>query len=177
MAQRRGFSPTRPRSKRATSWGLGPGGSGTTAITATGQQLVGSGIVLAAEEKATIVRTRGNFEVIVTALAGAGEGFHGALGIAVVQAQAFTVGASALPGPLTEAFWDGWLYHRYIDIHSSTGTVGNQAWGSFLREEVDSKAMRKFSANEVVVCMLEVVEIGGVTAEIFFDSRMLLKLS
>ena len=179
MAQRRGFHQARvqSRARRLTSWGFGPGSSATAALTAAGQQILGNGVVLTLEDVVTLVRLRGNLQVFLTSVAAAGEGFHGAVGVAIINTQAFAIGATAIPGPLSEMEWHGWLYHRLFDLHSTSATVGNSAAGAYFNLEVDSKAMRKWSANETLVAMVEVVEIGTSVGEIFFDSRVLVKLS
>ena len=177
MARRSGFRPQRG-TKRTVSWGFGPGGSVLTALTGNGQSILGDGVVLAVEDKATIVRTRGNIEMIQT-LGGAGEGFHVAFGIGIVSDQAFTVGATAIPGPISEPGWPGWFYHRFLDIHSVSSTIGDGVNSSavVVREEVDSKAMRKISDGETMVAMIEVVEVGTASINVFFDCRILVKLT
>ena len=109
--------------------------------------------------------------------AASADGYHGAFGIGVFTAEAFA--AAAHPLPLTDNFWDGWLYHTYFDVFAADllgGGGTNQIPGAF-RAEVDSKAMRKLKLNDTITAVIEVAEVG--TAEMFakFDSRVLIKLA
>ena len=110
-------------------------------------------------------------------VAGVGEGFHLAIGIGIVSSQAFSIGATAIPGPLSEMEWGGWMYHRILDLHAVTATIGDNNFSNTVWEEIDSKAMRKISSNEVLVAMVEAVEVGTASMDIYFDTRVLLKLS
>jgi len=135
--------------------------------------IIGSGIVLASGA-ATFIRLRGLLDWFLVSSTSAGDGFFGAFGVGVVATPAFTAGAASLPGPITEADWDGWLYHTFVSIHEGSpdgpGNAGDQ------RIEVDSKAMRKADGDMTLVAVLEIVEIGTASASLFFDSRMLVKL-
>ena len=142
-------------------------------LTATGSAFLGSGIVLT--EKGTIVRLRGMFSGTVQAATNLGDGFFGAMGIAVVQTPAFQAGIASVPTPLTEANSDVWLYHQFFDLRSG---LTNDADGSgFFRTVVDSKAMRIMEgAEDTMYAAVETVEIGTYESDFFFDSRILIKL-
>ena len=174
----RGFVSGRGRSsqRRATSWVFGPGGQAATAISASGQQIVGSGLVLI-PEGATLVRTRGFVELVLEAAANIGEGISGAFGIGLVTNEAFAIGATAIPGPLSEMDWDGWLYHQFWSLHASTATIADGVNVGRYGFDVDSKAMRKWDTSMTLVAMVEATEIGVSQVEMFFDSRLLIKLS
>ncbi len=168
---------SRSRARRQTSWELGPGGNTPIQFTATGEGLVGDGVA-AALGGITVVRIRGQLDIILTAAAAAIEGFHGAFGICIVNEDAFAVGVSAVPDPLADVNWDGWIFHHFFDVHSITGTIadGSNASAVHQRINVDSKAMRKFLEEEVMVAKIEVVENGTSTMNAFFDSRVLIKV-
>ena len=124
----------------------------------------------------TIVRIRGYMSAYLTAYTSAGDGFHGAAGIGIVSKTAFDAGLASVPTPITEAAWDGWMWHRYFDIHGQLA-AGSTAVGvtNNLNIEVDTKAMRKISDEMIVYAIYEVVEQGTAVIDVFFESRLLLK--
>ena len=96
--------------------------------------------------------------------------------MAVVSDQAVAAGIASIPGPFSEAFWDGWFVWRSFtwdyDFKDATGaqvtTIGSAVF------EVDSKAMRKVSENETIVI---VAESQSGAFGISTPLRVLLKLS
>ena len=175
MALRRGFSRTGPqRSKRLTEWGLGPGGTGVTNLVGTGSAILGSGVAFTA--KTTVIRIRGLFSITLQIATSLGDGFFGAVGIAMVQTPAFTAGIASLPTPVTEANSDAWLWHSYFDVRRAIDPGSNGS--GFQRIVVDSKAMRKAEGFEnTIYAAVELTEVGAADVDIFFDSRLLGKLS
>ena len=163
------------RSRRIMKWGLGPGDTAGTAISGTGQQILGSGVVLATSTQLTLIRLRGIFHGFLKTGA-ADAGFQMAVGVGLVTNEAFAVGATAVPGPISEADWDGWMYHRFVDIHQATATFDGGEANSNFDIEVDTKAMRKWSEGYTLLTVLETVENGTATGTVFFDSRLLVKL-
>ena len=170
---RSGFS--RPRSRRKTAWALGPGSSVSDTVAVSGKEILGAGLQATTEEL-TLVRVRGSFQAYLRAVAAISDGFHCAIGIGIVTVEAFDVGITAIPGPLTEMSWDGWLYHRFFDLHSAVSSFDQTAPMGSVDIEVDSKAMRKIGSDQIIVAMLEVVEAGTATMTVFFDTRVLFKL-
>ena len=179
MARPRGFIPRSPRSKRVTSWGFGPGDSALTSITATGQTVLGAGVALTLESKATVIRLRGQLDCYLIAAAAASDAFVCALGVGIVSNDAFQIGVTAMPEPIGDSSWPGWLYHHHFSLLQRTATEDNIfGGGTGYRLEVDSKAMRKIGQNEVLTAILDVVELGtGPAMEVAFNSRILLKLT
>ena len=177
MAQlRRGFSSPRIRGpRRKTSWGVGPGGTGVNGVTVSSAAFLGAGIVLTSLSDVTLVRLRGYFEALLESGAAAGDGFFGAIGIGIVETAAFTAGIVSVPTPLTEDDAELWLYHRFFGVHVNSAAGVNDP-GAHIRFEVDSKAMRKFSDDQTMYAAVEVIEIGTAALDMFFDSRVLLKL-
>ena len=177
MALRRGFSQGRrpPANRRVTTWGNGPGGSAVTQFATDVSTILGSGVILTVEDRATIVRVRGNLQAYLRSATGADDGYHCALGIGLVSSDAFGIGVTAVPNPLDDVDWPGWLYHRYFDVHGSAAFAADDSAGK-LSFEVDSKAMRKWGANETLMANLQVVEEVGSTLSVWFDSRVLVKL-
>ena len=184
MAQRRGSYPVRSgRKARLTDWALGPGGSASATVSSSQTIILGSGISPTAG-KVTIVRTRGELLVQLVTAAAVSNGFHGAIGIGIVTDQAFGIGLTAVPKPISDMEWDGWLYHRFFSVMSSGVIDGGVSadhdmvlpTAGAVRIEVDSKAMRIIDEEETAAAIIQVTEIGTATADIMFDSRMLVKL-
>lgn len=176
MARRRGFTPVRTASnRRKTAWGLGPGGSAVTTISASSKVIVGAGVESSVNSFLTVVRIRGWLQLFLTAHNTDGDGYFGAFGIGKVSEDAFNIGATAMPGPITDAGWGGWQYHQFISVHTPDALLfGTEA--ATLNQDVDTKAMRILKSNEVIFAMIEVTEIGIAVLQVHFDSRMLLKL-
>ena len=190
MAFQRGsrFPRTSGRSqRRKTSWSVGPQ-SGTEGIPATtissSISAVGGVGVAVLEDGLTLVRTRGEAVLQLVTAAAAGDGFAGALGIANVTSNAIGVGITAVPTPITDDNWDGWLYHRFFALISSGAITANAATDTdqvlptsgSLRFEIDSKAMRKVNSDTSLIFVIQVSLVG--TASMFWsaNSRMLFKL-
>ncbi len=174
MAPRRAGFPNRVRTRRNTDWSFGPDILVQTVSTST--KLLGT-TSLTVTEQQTIVRIRGLFHVTLTAAAAADNGFAGAVGIALVNSDAFAQGINSIPGPVTDAHWDAWMFHSFFDVRSITATIadGVNAVAVEQRVPIDSKAMRKWDPAETLIIMAEFVETGTATARVNADMRMLLK--
>jgi len=118
----------------------------------------------------TVVRTL--FEVHVRSdQAASGEDQVGAVGCAVVSDQAVGVGATAVPGPITELGSDLWFWLKLYMISGSTvndGIVGKD-W------LVESRAMRKVAQGQDIVVVSEISSISS-GLEMTVGGRMLVKL-
>ena len=108
----------------------------------------------------------------------------GAFGIGMVSSPAFTAGITAVPTPITDAGDEGWLYWTAFTVTcpqiGSAAALGVAAGGSsaMFRATVDSKAMRKFPTDRTLYAAIEVgTEVGTASIDVFFDSRMLVKLA
>jgi len=170
-----------PSQRRKTGWGLGPGQSAVTTITATGSTILGAGSVSTADGQ-TVVRLRGELLLWLSLAAAAVDGFSGAFGIGIVQNPAFTAGIASVPTPVTEAADENWLYHRFFacktaELFATGAEPAGRMLPAFLRLEVDSKAMRKFDAGVTLYAAVEVTEVGTATMQVHFDSRVLVKLA
>jgi len=177
-----------PRSqKRKTSWDIGPettGNGGGQSVSSTIAQLAGVGSQVVADGP-TLVRTRGEIVGYLSTATAKHDGFHGAFGIAVATSAAFTAGVASVPTPLSEEDWDGWLYHRYVAVHSA-GPIVDAAVslqsdavhnvGAAFRFEVDSKAMRKLTIGQTMYACIEMVITGTAVMRWFFNCRTLVKL-
>ena len=162
--------------RRRTSWEEGPGGIDATAAITSGPNFLGS-VANLLEDELTLLRLRGRFNAILNSASAAGSGFQGAIGIGVTTQPATAVGITAVPTPITEQDWDGWLYWQPISIHAGDATAGSRNWqGGVINIEVDSKAMRKLTDQSSIFTVVELVEVDTADIDMWFDSRVLLAL-
>ena len=168
---RRAVRTFRRGARRGTDWSasaVATGFGGLAASTAA----ISQGFVPTVGGE-TLIRTRGLFSWRSDQLASS-EGLVGAVGIAVVTEQAFTVGITAVPHPHTDAAWGGWLWHSYfasqIDVSSAVGFTQDGAH----QLVVDSKAMRKVDEDERLVLVVE--NSAAVGMQFFWAVRLLSKL-
>jgi len=118
----------------------------------------------------TIIRTRGLF-VWGTDQPGADEDQIGAYGIGVVSAQAASVGITAVPHPVADAAWGGWLFYSYFMSRTEFGTAVGVEFNNMRQIVVDSKAMRKVGDEERLVMVVENTSLDGM---IFGDYERIL---
>ncbi len=177
---RSGFRQARSQ-RRKTTWTLGPGGDDiatldVVAVSSSTQFVMGSGIIPTIPEL-TLVRTRGMLELVLTAATAAGDGFNWACGLCVVSDDAFTVaGINAIPKPFDDADWGGWLWHRFGMLHSPEAFGGTETASANQLIEIDSKAMRKIGANEVMAAIFQSGEEGTAVMDVRIVTRALFKL-
>ena len=159
-----------PRSKRMSAWDEAAISAGQ-AIASSAKTGWATGSSLATETAATIVRIRGYVQVILTVGTSAGDGFQCAVGLGLIEDTAFSIGITALPGPISDPEWPGWMYHKYFSIRSlGVQDAAINAQSNVLRFEIDSKAMRKEKAGQTFFGMWETIETG--TASGLFDGRV-----
>ena len=177
MASRRGsFRPRQGATRRRSAWTEGAGGQTNTQAAATFTNILGGGVITSSGE-VTIVRTRGELTIGLSAATAALDGFSGAVGIGIVTTQAFNVGVTALPLPISDAEWDGWMWHQYFNVFAQSASPGFATdGGTFARYQVDSKAMRRLEDEMTLVAVIEGTEVGTSTMNARFDSRILVKL-
>ncbi len=175
MARPRGFQQRGPR--RKTVWAVGPQEVDRN-VTSSTSVLWSAGVILTDQSEVTIVRIRGIITATLITVAATGDGFFGAYGIGLVTTSAAQAGIASIPTPLTEESWDGWMWHTYFDVRSSTATIadGVNAFGAVSRTIIDTKAMRKFTNDMTLVGVTEVVESGASNVEFQGQARMLVKL-
>jgi len=167
----RGLSSPR---RRKTSWNSGPGQSAVTTVSASGIQTFDSSPEF--EDGETLIRIRGSLSCYLTTVVTADDGYHFAFGMALFTEQALVAGITALQRPISDAGWEGWIYHRFFDVHGpKSAEVLSQA--SIINNfEIDSKAMRKTGSGMFLVAIMELVEVGASVAQFNFQSRILVKL-
>ena len=169
--------------RRKTSWALGPFGD-TGGLSANGATVFG--VAAQADlEGMTIVRIRGELLVHLFSNATAGDGFpRCAVGLCIVTENAAGVGVTAIPSPIADLSWDGWMWHKMFSL------VGADVVGAAVvshsvsdvtkaaRFEIDSKAMRKIKNTDLLIGVAELAdEIGTAVVEMQLNTRQLVKLS
>ena len=170
----RGFPSRQSRSRRSTSWGLGPGGTVLTSVSASSAGFVGSGVI-ATVEGLTLIRTRGRFNMFMAGAGSSdGDGMQGAFGIGIAQTVAVDAGIASVSTPITNQADENWIYWTPLSVHNGDVSIGlsPQVQMNF---EVDSKAMRKIPVDVTLYAAFELVEIGAGSVSLFFDSRILVK--
>ena len=153
MARRRqSFGFQGRGSRRLTEWVISSFPATVTNIPASSKVLLSSvaAAQLTALAPATIVRTRGVL-MVSTDQTAALEFQLGSFGLGFVNEVARALGVTALPGPSTDALWDGWFVHQYFQQKHDVAETG-PAYAQYV---IDSKAMRKFEGDEGLVFMVE----------------------
>ena len=177
MARSRGLRSPRISGavKRRTGWDEGPFGraqvsSNVVTLIPTGQAPTLDGL--------TITRTRGELLLALSLVTAQLDGFRRcAAGICIVTAKAFGIGVSAVPGPLTEMDWDGWLWHWTGAVTGMAVEETGDSGSSAVRIVIDLKAQRKIGLQDVVCGVFESSdEVGTAVLEVYMSTRMLAKL-
>ncbi len=161
--------------RRKTTWGVGPVGQ-TAILSATSTVLIPNGAEALLNEM-TITRTRGQLMVQLITADAALSGFEWAFGMCIVSQNAFGIGVTAVPDPLTDIAWDGWFVYETGFAVSADASPSEAAPGSQLAIPIDSKAMRKINLTDTVVGVIAVTEIGTSTIQFALATRLLLKLA
>ena len=132
-------------------------------------------------EGQTIVRIRGELLVFLSVATAALDGFRWAFGMGIVSENAGDVGVTAVPSPIVDIAWDGWMVYETghctgWDILPATGNNAN-AGSSMVRITIDSKAMRKFRFSDILMPVFAATdEVGAAVIQANLSSRVLVKL-
>ena len=176
MGRRRQFSG-RAFPRRLTSWEIGVGGFEQTPVTVTSSSVSTVGLgAQSLEDGLTIVRIRGLISLVLSAVDAPLSGFQGAFGICIVSQDAAAVGPTAIPDPVVDEDWDGWMWHQYYSLIQPIAFAAQSAASAVEKLVIDTKAMRKFAANDVLILIGEHLETGTCTMTVSADSRVLVKL-
>ena len=166
--------------RRKTSWSAGPSQVNLPSITADGAFLWATGSQVL-NDGLTMVRVRGSLGVWLEVVNAIGDGFNQvAFGICNVSENAFGIGVTAVPSPLSDVGWDGWLWHKILSpVLGFSVTEGeNTGTISQLRVDIDSKAMRKLKATDVTIGVGQFLsETGTATLQFLAETRILDKLA
>jgi len=133
------------KSARLTQW-IGPPDQAYITVASTATVLISS---VNFEDPLTILRTRGWIGLLPQVTA-ADVTITGAVGMAIVSAEALAAGVASTPSPYRDSDWGGWFVWRTFSLEFQFA----DATGFIMREtgfEVDSKAMRKVSPNEALI--------------------------
>ena len=162
--------------RRKVSWSAGPNGAIATVITST-VSLFPNGAQSVLEDL-TIVRIRGELLVYLSLAGGAkNEGYRWAFGMANVTENAFGIGVTAVPAPLTDIGWDGWMVHHQGQVLARGAALKDGSPTESQRVIIDSKAMRKVHNTDVLMAVFETTEVGaGAEMEASLVTRLLDKL-
>ncbi len=172
VSRARGFPARGPR--RQTIWGSTV--TPTATIIAAGTKVLLARFTAASLASIgvpnTVVRERGQIWYASDQNA-ATESVVGAVGLCVVSELAAAAGAASIPGPITNADWDGWYgwFPMLTRIEFSDATGVQNPAGVVM--PFDTKAMRKVEDNMSVVVMVESVTNG---LRLTYASRTLFKL-
>jgi len=138
---------------------------------------VGTSIGLVTPDSITLIRSRGQGAVHFDSV-NSGDTVQVGIGLGIYTDDAFGIGATAMPGPLTDADWD-WVYYKTLmfgPAHVAAETPDSILWNFWF--EIDSKAMRKMKANQVLAWIVEGVVIsGGGNFDIGLSCRHLFKMA
>ncbi len=166
--------------RRSTAWELGPGGDDVlldaVAISNDSTNIIGSGVA-GALPGLTVIRVHGFIDVQLTVATAAQDGFNMFCGLAVVELDAFTVGASAMQDPFDNAAWGGWMWHWMGAIHTAVGglAIGDPP-NNPMRIPIETKSMRKLGNSQVLTLIMQVGENTTGTISVAAATRVLLKL-
>ncbi len=127
-------------------------------------------------QSSTLIRTRGLLSVHFdpTTIA---DILQFGVGLGVYSDDAFVVGQTAMPGPLSDAGFD-WVWHKIVTFGPTfTATEDGTNILHNLWVDVDSKAMRKVKTNQSVAFIVEAVVLsGGGSIDYSVSARQLFKL-
>ena len=147
---------------------------GATTVVGTTKAAYSFGLGLTSPA-ATLVRTRGQLIVRVVTPAAGENMVRGAFGMIVVSSDAFAIGVTALPGPLSDSGNDWFLWVPFALAFASTLTNHNSQYVAQIN--FDSRGMRKLKIGETLAPVLEFVsDVAGSTIDSCFSLRLQVKL-
>ena len=117
------------------------------------------------EAAATLVRTRGALVLEMLTSGGVTNEVTGAVGMIVVSSDAFAVGISALPGPLTDISNDWFVYEPFALATESANPPADSRVSHVMRQ-FDSRGMRKLKAGETLAMVIEAVQSDATTGTV-----------
>jgi len=173
MARRGGHAIVRSGAKRTTTW-IGDRADAAVLAGSTKTLFLSLSAGALLLRPFTIVRT--HLEIYFRSdQQAASENAQGAFGEIVVNDIAAALGATAVPGPVTNPEDDWFVYQGLSNsIVFTTGVGYNEGDGAGVRYTIDSKAMRKVDAGDDVITVIELSTAPGAT--IMLEGRQLIKL-
>ena len=158
--------------RRKVTWSEGPGD--TVSASANSSVLFGDSSQAIIDDL-TLTRIRGNLLAQLTSVTTALDGFGRiAVGICNVSENAAGTGVGAIPTPITDIGWDGWIWHTQFSLISLSAVEADVRGGGTYREVIDNKAMRKVHATDVLVAVAEMAdEVGAASVQLRLQTRIL----
>ena len=99
---------------------------------------------------------------------------NGAFGIIVVSSDAFAAGTASLPGPLSDAGNDWFVWVPFHFMTGAGASAGDEAL--VFRTSFDSRGMRKLKIGDVTAPVIEVeADLAGGTIDIGYSYREQIK--
>ena len=98
-----------------------------------------------------------------------------AAGICVVSQNAFGVGVTAVPDPIGDDAWDGWMWFWEGSLIVTDATDPELQGGGTARIPIDNKSMRKMNETDTLIGVVGVVETGTATMIAQLETRVLEK--
>ena len=174
MAHRgRSFRSDPSGRRRKTTWSQGPGGI-IAQITAAGAGTFATGVASVTSDL-TLVRIRGHVELLVGSSADFGGWDEIGIGICNVSENAAGIGVTAIPTPLADIAWDGWIWHYTTPFHVDDVSLVGTPQRMII--PIDNKAMRKVHLTDVLVGVIETgTEVFTSTLDATMTTRVLDKL-
>ena len=139
---------------------------------ALGETQVLLGTVCVFSSSQTLMRVRGRVAVGLD-VPSADAAMVVGVGMIIGDANQVTAGSTAFPSPIEDLAAD-WLWHGLYPLQSITGTQVDILGGQWWQETIDSKAMRKVKATEVIAVMVDgnILQ-GAPTADVILAARCL----
>ncbi len=97
---------------------------------------------------------------------------EGALGMCIVNGEAFDAGIASVPTPIAESQDDRWIHHSYWWWVVKVDTYPQMECH---REVIDVKAMRKIEVGDVLIWVMESL-VSTVSTTYYLNMRTLAKL-
>ncbi len=122
------------------------------------QTLLGAGIAFG--QSLTILRCRTTLLIGLEAPVAAGDIADITLGLAVISTDAFLAGVAGVPDPGDDPGYP-WLFWKSYTLRSESATVQSPVGRQVVRQDIDTKAMRKVTTGQTLCWIVQRVNIVG----------------
>ena len=160
--------------RRRKTWAGLPG----IAIDMTGSGTFLGGGLSFVESGSTLMRLLGEYTILPTSAAAAGDEVVVNVALGIVSTDAFTLGATAVPDPGGEAGYP-WLYWAAHPMaFNTTALGGNLTDTGMMRHTFDIKSQRKIGAGQILAMVVEYADLTGAPplTIVFGQTRVLIAL-
>jgi len=121
---------------------------------------------------ATLVRTRGAMQALVTNSGISDNVIEVVLGIIVVSLEAFNAGIASIPTPLSDPE-RAWIVWQPLAVTAISANPDQGAFGTFAQVAVDSRGMRKVKFDDIFVAVFEGFQLSATTGTVVLCSYTL----